>query len=69
MAENNLFQLAQVVTDLPMHHHHQAEHQPSSPMPNSHFSSNGQQQQQQGRHPLAARKVNLFLSKKAYHFH
>lgn len=60
MAENNLFQLAQVVTDLPMHHHQAEQHQPSSPMPNSHFGNNNtqqqQQQQQQGRHPLAARK-------------
>lgn len=62
MAENNLFQLAQVVTDLPMHHHQAEQHQPSSPMPNSHFGTNNQQLQQQqqiqqGRHPLAARKV------------
>lgn len=44
MAENNLFQLAQVVTELPTHHHN---NQPSSPMPHSHYNN----------HPLPARKV------------
>lgn len=49
MTENNsnLFQLAQVVTELP----HQA--QPSSPMP--HGRSN------EGHHPLVARKVDKFM--------
>lgn len=41
---NNLFQLAQVVTELPMHQ------QPSSPMP--HARSN------EAHHPLVARKVH-----------
>ncbi|CEP06914.1 hypothetical protein [Parasitella parasitica] len=62
MAENNLFQLAQVVTELPLHRHHlkieqeerqkqqqQHQHQPASPMPNT--RSNDPQQQ-----PLLARK-------------
>lgn len=46
MAENNnLFQLAQVVTELPMHQ------QPSSPMPNSRSN--------ESHHPLVARKVSI----------
>ncbi|KAL7334602.1 hypothetical protein PS15p_200201 [Mucor circinelloides] len=54
MAENNLFQLAQVVTELPLHRHHlkieqQQQQQPSSPLPNTR-SSDPQQQ------PLQARK-------------
>ncbi|KAI8645135.1 hypothetical protein BD408DRAFT_90861 [Parasitella parasitica] len=56
MAENNLFQLAQVVTELPLHRHHlkmeqqeKQRQQPSSPMPNT--RSNDPQQQ-----PLLARK-------------
>jgi hypothetical protein len=66
MAENNLFQLAQVVTELPLHRYHlkieqqqqqqQQQQQPSSPMPNTH--SNDPQQQQ----PLLARKVLSLLS-------
>lgn len=60
MAENNLFQLAQVVTELPLHRHHlkieqqQQQQQPSSPMPNTR-SSDPQQQ------PLLARKVTFFI--------
>jgi hypothetical protein len=55
MAENNLFQLAQVVTELPLlhhhHHHHGQEHQqPSSPLPNN-------ARPNETRHPLLARKV------------
>jgi hypothetical protein len=56
MAENNLFQLAQVVTELPLHHRHHEEHQqPSSPLPNT--------RPNEPHHPLLARKVKHLPNK------
>lgn len=49
MTESNLFQLAQVVTDLPMHHHQYQDPPSSVAIPNSRDSKNCQ--------PLLVRKV------------